>query len=420
VQQPQVIFVTRSVRFDINKFLRVFTLSNVFSFQAFDPDETGLDLEIDEASPEAVAARTAHVLVGHPGRLRKLLALGTIPLDAIKAFVVDDALMFFNGSPTEAAASAGVPVEDKPSQLCLSGLPSGEKRAPVDSSPGGSKQTTDDANASSSSASPTFVASAIEDVVELCRLLDAAKAVKIPYFIIADDQAATDRGTKKMMRMLKSSMVTRKNLLSVENCTLPTKLIKGMKHYSAEARSTDWVRIFAGLVQALTFPRALIYCDDESIHQYLHQMEAMGVAVSANLPGASSESRQKALQDFSSNKTQFLLTHSEPAVCQVMLPKVSCVFHFGIMSQMPSVYGVRLCPLDEKLKKESASILLVEAPKPSKSKDSKEDKEAKCGDMHPVVSKLQKTFGIAFMDMPLEMLPSGVSASRSGGQGGKR
>merc|ERR1719491_1073736 len=164
-----------------------------------------------------------------------------------------------------------------------------------------------------------------------------------------------------MIKMLKSSMVTKKNLLSVESCTLPTRLIRGMKHYYAEATSTEWVRIFAGLVQALTFPRALIYSDDESIHQHLREMQAMGIAVSANLPGATSEARKNALQDFSSNKTQFLLTHSEPSVCQIMLPKVSCVFHFGILSQLPSVYGVRLCPLDERLKKESASILLVES-----------------------------------------------------------
>jgi len=104
------------------------------------------------------------------------------------------------------------------------------------------------------------------------------------------------------------------------------------------------------------------------------------------------------MQDFTSGKKQFLLTHSEPAVCQVMCPKVSCVFHFGIMSQMPTVYGVRLSPLDEKMRKESASILLVEPQKPSK--------DSKAGDAHPVVSKLQKQFGIKFMDMPLDLLPS--------------
>merc|ERR1719456_398949 len=106
------------------------------------------------------------------------------------------------------------------------------------------------------------------------------------------------------------------------------------------------------------------------------------------------EGRRCALGDFSANKTQFLLTHSEPAVCQIMLPKVSCVFHFGILSQLPSVYGVRLSPLDEKLKKESASILLVEqdAGNPS----GKASKEHKPGDLQPAVAKLQKMFSISF------------------------
>merc|ERR1719502_154438 len=177
------------------------------------------------------------------------------------------------------------------------------------------------------------------------------------------------------MKMLRGSMTIKKNLMSVESCTAPMKLIKAMKHYYAEATSTDWVRIFAGLVQALTFPRALIYCDDERIHDYLREMQTLGIAVSANLPGATAESRRCALGDFSANKTQFLLTHSEPAVCQIMLPKVSCVFHFGILSQLPSVYGVRLSPLDEKLKKESASILLVEPD----TGESKKSKDAKAG-----------------------------------------
>lgn len=409
VNQPQAIFVSRSPRQDIHKLLRVFTMGNAFSYQAFDLDETGLDLEIDDASPEAVAARSAQILVGHPGRLRKLLSLGKISLESIKVFVVDDAHLLFHGGPAEASA----PIV-QPSQMCLSGLPSGDKRGTVEASSSSRhpQYSSDGGNSPSPSDSPTFATSTIDDVVELCMMLDTAGITKIPYFILAVEQA--DKASRKMLKMLKASMVTKKNLLSVENCTLPTKLIKGMKHYNAEAKSTDWVRVFAGLVQALTFPRALIYCDDESIHQYLHQMQGMGIAVSANLPGATSDSRQKALQDFSSNKTQFLLTHSEPAVCQVMLPKVSCVFHFGIMSQLPTIYGVRLCPLDEKLKKESASILLVETPKASKSKDGKEDKD-KGEYVHPVVAKLQKTFGITFNDMPLDLLPSGPSASRKPG-----
>merc|ERR1719327_1999492 len=106
-------------------------------------------------------------------------------------------------------------------------------------------------------------------------------------------------------------MSIKKNLLSVESCTPPMKLIKAMKHYYAEATSTEWVRVFAGLVQALTFPRALIYCDDDRIHQYFREMQSMGIAVSANLPGATADARRSALSEFSSNKTQFFLTHSE-------------------------------------------------------------------------------------------------------------
>merc|ERR1712039_93245 len=77
-------------------------------------------------------------------------------------------------------------------------------------------------------------------------------------------------------------------------------------------------------------------------------------------PMGAAEARRRAVQDFTSNKSQFLLTRSEPAVCQIMLPKVSCVFHFGMPSHMPSLYGVRLLPLDAKLVKDSASILLLD------------------------------------------------------------
>lgn len=399
VQQPQAILVSRSPKLAINKFVRVLAMTNSFSYQAFDADETGLDLDIDPGSPEVIAARTAHVLVGDPGRLLKALTSGAdIPLEAVKIFVVDDAhVLFFGSSPVSSPSPSVEPLSPKSdkSSLRLSGLPSGEKTAEVKGDGMG--------NASAAAEKGAAATSAIEDVVEICKLLDASKAVKIPYLIIAEE--STDKASKKMMRMLKSSMSIKKNLLGVESCTAPMKLIKAMKHYYAEAPSADWVRIFAGLVQALTFPRALIYCDDDRIHSYLKEMQTMGIAVSANLPGATAESRRCALGDFSANKTQFLLTHSEPAVCQIMLPKVSCVFHFGILSQLPSVYGVRLSPLDEKLKKESASILLVD-PDARDAKASSSSKDAKAADLHPTVSKLQKVFSISFMDMPLEMLPN--------------
>merc|ERR1712190_405796 len=122
-----------------------------------------------------------------------------------------------------------------------------------------------------------------------------------------------------------------------------------MKHYYIKKAHSDWVSMFNGLVTTMSFPRALIFCDNDRIDRYLEEMLAMGIAVSANLPGSSSESRQKALQDFTSNRTQFLLTHSEPAVCQILLPKVSCVFHFGIPSQTAAVYVSGSCPLTKRL-----------------------------------------------------------------------
>jgi len=385
IQQPQAVFVSRSPKSDIDKLVRVLSLTNAFTFQAVNEDETGLDLAVDPSSEEAIAATRAHVLIGHPSRLRKLLSCGApIPLEAVKVFVVDDAHEFFHGpsAPSEPTSPPSVATEE----MRLMGLPSGEKRE---------RYETED-KPPPATATAALAASAVDDVVEMCKMFEATCTNKIPYFILGEQ--VHDKASKKIMKMLKHSMMIKKNLLSVESCTLPTRLIKSMKHYYAEAKGTDLVRVFHGLVQTLTFPRALVYCDDESIHKHLRDMHALGIAVTANLPGSSSDARQKAMQDFTSGKKQFLLTHSEPAVCQVMCPKVSCVFHFGIMSQMPTVYGVRLSPLDEKMRKESASILLVEPQKPSK--------DSKAGDAHPVVSKLQKQFGIKFMDMPLDLLPS--------------
>merc|ERR1712032_647787 len=119
-------------------------------------------------------------------------------------------------------------------------------------------------------------------------------------------------------------------------------------------------------------------------------MIKQGIAVSANLPAnkgsgdSASDLRRRAVQDFTSNKSQFLLTHSEPAVCQIMLPKVSCVFHFGLPAHMPSVYGVRLLPLDAKLVKDSASIPFVD------------DRKASKPGNPSIVNNLGKLFGVGF------------------------
>merc|ERR1719235_1140096 len=106
-----------------------------------------------------------------------------------------------------------------------------------------------------------------------------------------------------MMKLLRSAIMSQKNLLSVDNCVTNTKLIRAMNHYYAEVPAGDWVYVFSKLVKTFTFPRALIYCDTESIGAYFAEMQSMGIAVSANLPGASSDARQAALSDFTSNKT---------------------------------------------------------------------------------------------------------------------
>merc|ERR1712217_173736 len=196
--------------------------------------------------------------------------------------------------------------------------------------------------------------------------------------------------------MGKSSMMTKTNLLSVE--PLSAKVMKLMKHYFAKAPHSDWVGIFSGLVTTLSFPRALIYCDNDKIDDYFQEMHKKGIAVSANLPGASSEARHKALQDFSSNKTQFLLTHSEPAVCQIMLPKVSCVFHFGLPVRLPSVYGVRLLPLDLDGGREASSILFFEPTKAERSCAVKGSMGFGSTHAPPVISNLSKLFEISFLD----------------------
>merc|ERR1712032_356928 len=223
-------------------------------------------------------------------------------------------------------------------------------------------------------------------------------------------ETISDPASKKIMRLLKNSLLKKQNLVGMDNCPAPTKLIKGMKHYYSAAPRSEWVRILAGLVQSLMFPRALIFCDEGSVAQFYREIQKLGVTVSANLPAkdcgqaTQSEVRRKAVQDFTSNKSQFLLTHSEPSVCQITLPKVSCVFHFGLPKEMPSVYGVRLLPLDADLVKDSASILLVE---PS-------TKSARPDAMPPVVSNLSKLFGISFMDMPWEFLPMIPRKSQDG------
>jgi len=259
-----------------------------------------------------------------------------------------------------------------------------------------------------------------DDLVQICNVLECRQysqnlsdtyhirkgdnqGPKLRYIILS--QQLTDPASRKVLRLLKNSLMKKKNLLSVESCLPPTKLIKAMKHYYVLAPRTEWVHVFSSLVQSLMFPRALVFCDDEGggPRGFLKTMQALGLAVSANLPDvpgprgevlSASESRRRAVQEFTSNKSQFLLTRSEPAVCQLVLPKVSCVFHFGVPSQLPSVYGIRLLPLDANLVGDSASILFVE---PSTG----------ASDGTPaIVAGIGKLFDIRFMDMPFEFLPA--------------
>merc|ERR1712232_1294184 len=219
------------------------------------------------------------------------------------------------------------------------------------------------------STSAALTSPLVEDVVQICNVLECRQysqnlsgtyairtgkeqGPKIRYIIVSQQLSLASR---KVLRLLKTSLMKKKNLLSMDSCRPSTKLIKAAKHYYAEAPQADWVRIFASLVKSLMIPRALVFCDESCISQFHSEMLKMGISVSANLPEVSSgavesssvnQARRKAVQDFASNKSQFLLTRSEPAVCQIMLPKVTCVFHFGMPLELPSVYGVRLLPLD--------------------------------------------------------------------------
>lgn len=409
--QPQAILISGHNKMDIDKYLRVFTLMQTVNYQAFYDGEEGEVASIEDKSPDVKAARTAHILVGHPRRMLSLISsVPSLCLDNVKVLVVDDAEELIHSSPVQAQKSQAH--KSSPQDLRLIGLPSSreKRRSPAEEEA--------PAPAPTQSAQPTDTAppmSPIEDVIQICNVLECRQysqnmsdtygirsgqeqGVKIRNVILSE--TLNDPSSKKVMRLLRNSLMKKKNLLGMENCPPPTKLIKGMKHYYAAAPHTEWVRVFAGLVQSLMFPRALIFCDEENIGKFYEELQEMGISVSANLPGANggegvNEVRRRAMQDFTSNKTQFLLTHSEPAVCQTMLPKVSCVFHFGIPSHMPSIYGVRLLPLDAKVVKDSASILLVE---PSKG--------LKPGAQPSVVTNLGKLFGITFMDMPWEFLPT--------------
>jgi hypothetical protein len=427
IQKPQAILVSRNPRLEVEKYLRVFTaVAASVTYQVLNEDTV-----LSETSPEVIAARSAHILVGKPKLVLQVLSSISLPLDAVRVFVVDDAqdlvrglskdnpdgdegVQGLDGGEAGGTRPAAPQPTTTPGRLRLSGLPSGEKSKPLEGPK--DSQATEEAEAAGvvAPASPT------DDVVRLAGLVEKYQqeldmactyglrsgenaSIKLRHIIVSEQ--TNDTASRKMMKLLKASLMTKTNLLMESSGTVPPKLLKGMKHYYAAAPRSEWVRIFTGLVQSLMFPRALIYCDTEDITRHLSGMIDLGVAVSANLPGASSAERQKALQDFTSNKTQFLLTHSEPSVCQVVLPKVSCVFHFGLIQTLPSAYGVRLLPLGEKHAKESASILLVD--------EQRGTSKPKADLLPPDVAKTQKLYNISFMDMPWEFLPPAPSARKA-------
>jgi len=133
-----------------------------------------------------------------------------------------------------------------------------------------------------------------------------------------------------------------------------------------------------------------VYCDEgaSQARSFLDAMKEHDLSVSANLPGAADQkSCRQAVQDFVGNKNQFFFTHSEPSVCEMGLGKVSCVFHMDVPTESSSAYGIRLLPLDEKIAKDSVSVLFVE-PQDNKT-----------------VANIEKLFDVQFMEMPFDFLP---------------
>lgn len=403
--QPQVLLLSSSPKRDFDKLLSVLTLMQNIRYQAFWEEEGDPDRAIDEGAPEVKASRTAHILVGHPRMMLKLLSsVPTLCLDSVRALVIDDVEELLYQLPQDAGSE-----KNTTSQASEASAKAGA---------GGRVGGYDGINASDGGAAST--SPLLDDIVQICNVLEARQyshnmsdtyrirsghdqSIKCRYVILS--QALTDAASRKCLRLLKNSLMKKRNLLDADSCPPPTKIIKAMKHYYAMAPRDEWVRVFAGLVQSLMFPRALIFCDDENIERYGQEMQDMGIAVSVNLPDASgaSESRRRAVQDFTTNRTQFLLTRAEPAVCQIVLPKVSSVFHFGLPKQLPSVYGVRLLPLDAANVKDAPSILFVDAARGNSSSAPQ------------LVRSVGRLFDVDFMDMPFEFLPA-----QPAGGGGRR
>ncbi|CAD7961232.1 unnamed protein product [Amoebophrya sp. A120] len=239
-------------------------------------------------------------------------------------------------------------------------------------------------------------------------------------------QQALQQQQRKVLRMLKSSVMKKKNLFSVMP-DLPTKLRSNVKHYVVEAKSDSWCKILKGLVNALLFPKAVVFCDDKKkLDLFPAKMKELGLQTSVNLsyqsmnnllhhqPGGAAAAmggnhvvhqggplyqqnlnygqvsmenkRLEAVTDFHQGKTKFLFTVSEPSLCKSTQLTTSCVFHLDLPQEMLSVYAVRLLALDANPNREVVSVLFVE-------------KAAK------LVPELGKLFNVQFLDMPVEFIP---------------
>jgi len=236
----------------------------------------------------------------------------------------------------------------------------------------------------------------LDDVIQICNILEAQgiPSSKMTYVILS--QGGDGHYSRKVTRLLKSSVLKKKNLLSVQD--MPTKLRMHVKHYYVQAPRQEWTKIMAGLVRSLMFPRVIVFCDDRKngIEYFPNKMRTLNLDVSVNVGSGdtSDEIRRTALQDFSAAKTQFLFTTSEPSTCQIVLPKVSCVFHLDVPGDLLSVYGVRLLPLDSQNRSDAVSVVFVE------------NNGGPVNIPNTKIIDLEKLFGIKFMDMPFEFIPN--------------
>lgn len=435
----QAIVLTTSTRRDFDKYFNIFTLMHPVTSQSFmadlaqeEDDQTSFNDEPEvsewsEERSEVQAAMKAQILVGHPSKiLRFLSSVSSMRLDFVRLLVIDDAeeLVYSAQKSTEAdEAQHGEMATEQATSASSCVSYSTAKGSDHASRTRSAMSGVTSASTDNSQKTHTTI---IDDVVSICRVLECRQysgqhmdtahyrsddpRVMVPqlrYAILS--QQVTDQASRKIMRLLKNSLMKKKNLLT--DCTLPTKVMRKLKHFYVEAPKTEWVRILAGLVHSLMFPRAIVFSDDrkpERLEAFLKEMERQNLTVSANVavPSGNSsiassqvrstiDNRRQAVQDFQAGRTQLLFAVSEPAVCQIVLPKVSCVFHFDVPSDMLSVYGVRLLPLDSRHSMDAVSVLFAESA------------SAK-------VKELEKMFSIQFMDMPFEFIPNSPPNSPPG------